>query len=97
MHPIVTSKEDRGWKFGCDDTEQNLTFWRQGAYVWFYHNEAVKYNEKSIIGRIMQFIRCYELGNRDIIIVLCENSIELYPAMLDSIYDIISNTKKIYN
>lgn len=94
MHPlnaVRVSKEDRGWEFGCKD---DLTFWRQGSYIWFFHNESGKYNEKPIIGRIMHFIRCVELGNRAIIIVLCENSIERYPVMLDSTYDIIGNSKK---
>ena len=42
----------------------------------------------------MHFIRCAELVNRDIIIILCENSIEQYPVMLDSNYDIIGNSKR---
>ena len=100
MHPINVvriTKEDRGWKFWCDfgsQEESNLTCYKENTYIWFFHNGSGKYNEKPIIGRIMHFIRCVELGNRDIMIVLCENSIERYPVMLDSNYDIIGNSKK---
>ena len=88
MHPISVvkvSKEDRGWDFNLDTG---------GTNTWFYHNEAGKYNEQPIRGQILETIRCQELCNRDIMIVLCENSIERYPVMLDSTYDIIGNTKK---
>lgn len=87
MHPITVikvSKEDRGWDFT----------WSNGATIWFYHNNAGKYNERPIKGQILETIRCNELGTRDIIIVLCENSIERYPVMLDSMFDIIGNSKK---
>ena len=87
MHPlnvIKLSKEERGW-------DSNL---EEGTSIWFYHNEAGKYNTKPIRGQILETIRCHELMGRVIIIVLCENSIECYPVMLDSTYDIIGNTKK---
>ena len=93
MHPlnaVRVSKEDRGFDFNPD----NGTYWLIGADLWFYHNEAGKYNERPIKGQILETIRCAELGNRDIIIVLCENSIERYPVMLDSNYDIIGNSKR---
>lgn len=93
MHPlnvIKLSKEERGWDFNPDTG----TYWSIGADIWFYHNESGKYNERPIRGQILETIRCHELINRVIIIVLCENSIEHYPVMLDSTYDIIGNTKK---
>lgn len=102
MHPlnvIKLSKEERGWKFGCDfgiREDSNHTYYEENTSIYFFHNEAGKYNNKPIIGKILKFIRfrCQELGSRDIMIVLCENSIERYPVMLDSTYDIIGNTKK---
>ena len=94
MHPlnvIKVSKEERGWDFHLQPSDTN---WEEGTNILFYHNEAGKYNERPTIGKILKFIRCQELCNRDIMIVLCENSIERYPVMLDSTYDIIVNTKK---
>lgn len=100
MHPlnvIKLNKEERGWKFERDfgiREDSNYTYYIENTTIYFYHNEAGKYNDKPIIGKILKFIRCQELGNRDIMIVLCKNSIEWYPVMLDSTYDIIGNTKK---
>lgn len=102
MHPlnvIKLSKEERGWATLLESGwatlfEKGDTNWEEGTSIWFYHNEVGKYNTKPIKGKIIKFIRCQELGNRDIMIVLCENSIERYPVMLDSTYDIIGNTKK---
>ena len=88
---IKVSKEERGWDFSSGNIGTN---WRVGDNIWFYHNYSGKYNIKPIQGRILQYFSCQELGTRKIMIVLCENSIETYPVMLDSTYDIIANTRK---
>ena len=95
MHPlnvIKVSKEERGWEFCA--TKGLGTNWEIGDVIWFFHNDSGKYNTKPIQGRILQFISCQELGIRKIMIVICENSIETYPVMLDSTYDIIANSRK---
>ena len=95
MHPlnvIKVSKEERGWEFYA--TKGLGTNWKIGDVIWFFHNDSGKYNTKPIQGRILQFISCQELGTRKVMIVICENSIETYPVMLDSTYDIIANTRK---
>lgn len=96
MHPlnvIKVSKEERGWDFST--SEGIGTNYETGSIVWFFNNYSGKYNTKPIQGRILQYFSCQELGIRKIMIVLCENSIERYPVMLDSNYDIIGNSKKI--
>ena len=95
MHPlnvIKVSKEERGWNFHA--TEDVGTNWGTGDVIWFFHNDSGKYNTKPIQGRILQVLAPQELGTRKIMIVICENSIETYPVMLDSTYDIIANTRK---
>ena len=95
MHPlnvINVIKEERGWDFST--TEGIGTNCETGSIIWFFHNDSGKYNTKPIQGRILQVLTSQELGTRKIMIVICENSIETYPVMLDSTYDIIANTRK---
>lgn len=83
-------KQERGWDLGDYGTN-----WRCGDTIWFYHaNDIGKYNKLPIQGQILQSIICQELRQRSIIIVLVENSIETYPVMLDSMYDLIANDRK---
>ena len=83
-------KQELGWDLGDHGTN-----WRCGDILWFYHaNDVGKYNKLPIQGRILQSIICQELRQRSIIIVLVENSIETYPVMLDSMYDLIANDRK---
>ena len=83
-------KQERGWYLGDHGTN-----WRCGDILWFYHaNDVGKYNKLPIQGRILKSIICQELRQRSIIIVLVENSIETYPVMLDSMYDLIANDRE---
>lgn len=58
--------------------------------IWYYHcNDVGKYNVKPLQGIVVRYIK-----EVDVIVILVENSIDVFPIMLDSRYDIIAKDRK---
>ena len=75
----IIPKQERGW------INKEYT-----GTIWYYHcNDVGKYNAKPLQGTVVRYIPEVE-----VIVILVENSIDVFPIMLDSRYDIIASNRK---